>query len=1099
MKKNTFILLFCFSSIAFFGQEKQWSKITDNVEEISKKNLMIRNDMPKEYQLYSLKTQNFNNKIRSVKSSKKETIEVPTRNGLKKFYIEETSNLNKELASKYNNIVSYSGVQVDNSSIKLKFSKGLDGFHFSIYEPGKNTFYVDSYTKDNKKLIAYNRKDLIKEAKDFTCQVKEFNKAVPVFQSKNANDGLLRTYRLALACTGEYAQFHLNRLGISSAATEQSKKAAVLSAMNTTLTRINGIFERDLSVRMEIVANNDAIIFLDANTDNLTNNNTGELIKESQTVCDSNIGSANYDIGHTFSTGAGGFAGGGVVCKTGQKASGVTGISQPFGDEFDIDFVAHEFGHQFGANHTFNGTSSNCEGGNRNDFTAVEPGSGSTIMGYAGICAPQNIQNDSDDHFHSVSIDEMWNIITTSANCAVATPTGNTAPSANAGFDYSIPKSTPFILRGVGADVDAGTTLSYSWEQIDNEVGTGVAVPPSSTNTGGAVFRSLPISFSPNRYMPALPTVLSGSTESTWEVVPSVARDLNFSLVVRDNNSGGGSSARDDMRVTVTDAEAFTVSAPNTAVVWDTGSTQTITWNKGTTDLAPINCVNVNIKLSINGGLTYPITLKSNTPNDGSEEIIIPNNATSSARILVEAVDNIFYNVNVSNFTINSTTPTFLLTDESGTQFVCNSGGNSAEYSLDLDFLNGFSENVTFSTTGQPSGTNVSFSPTSINSDGKVTMTISNLDGKTAQSYTINVVASANTVTQNLDSQLVVTQAGFSALTLVSPSNGATNVPVSQELTWVVDENAVSYDIEIATDNGFSNIVASANTSKNSYRPNNLTSNITYYWRVKPKNSCGEGAFSNVFSFSTELCSVCPSVGNTTYDTSTTLVKFNTINNTTLVKTSGYSDFTGMSTTVEVNTSYDLTVNTNTADDSEDFYSTKTLVWIDWNQNCDFTDAGEQYDLGTTTSSTNGTTSLSPLSITVPSGANLGSTIMRISTKYTGDGNPSSCEMGADGEVEDYTIIVDSVASIPNNVFNDFNLYPNPSTGIINLRFDIEDSGQVSVQLFDIRGRLIDQKNFNNKTNRFSEKISFENASKGLYLLKITNGSKYTTKKLILK
>ncbi|QTE21889.1 reprolysin-like metallopeptidase [Polaribacter cellanae] len=1097
MKKITFILLFCFSSITFLGQEKQWSKISDNVEEISEKDLMVRNDMPKEYQLYSLKTQSFNKKMRTVKSSIKETIEIPTRNGLKKFYIEETSNFNKELATKYNNIVSYSGVQVDDSSIKVKFSKGLDGFHFSVYEPGKNTFYVDSYTRDNKKLIAYDRKDLTQEAKDFTCQVKGFNKEAPSFQSKNANDGLLRTYRLALACTGEYAQFHINRLRIASTASDQVKKAAVLSAMNTTITRVNGVFERDLSVRMEIVANNDIIIFLDPATDNLTNDSADDLIEESQAICDSKIGNDNYDIGHTFSTSAGGFAGGGVICVTGRKASGVTGTEQPFGDQFDIDYVAHEFGHQFGAHHTFNGTSSNCSGNNRNNLTAVEPGSGSTIMGYAGICAPQNIQNDSDDHFHAVSIDEMWNIITTTGNCAAQTPTGNTAPTANAGLDYSIPKSTPFILKGTGADVDPGTILTYSWEQIDNEVG--VAIPPSPTSTGGAVFRSLPISFSPNRYMPALPTVLSGSTQSTWEVVPSVARELNFSLVVRDNNAGGGSSARDNMKVTVTDADAFTVSAPNSAVVWDTGSTQTITWNKGTTDVAPINCANVNIKLSTDGGFTYPITLKSNTPNDGSEEVIIPNNATTSARIMVEAVDNIFYNVNASNFTINSTVPTFLFTNESGTQFVCNSGGNTAVYTLDLDFVNGFSENVTFTTTGQPSGTNISFNPTSINADGKVMMTVSNLDGKTAQSYTINVVASSNTVTQNLDTQLVLTKAGFNALTLVSPSNGATNVPVSQEFSWNVDKNAVTYDIEIATDNGFSNIIASSNTAKSTFRPNNLTSNTTYYWRVKPKNSCDEGAFSNVFSFSTELCSVCASVASTTYKTSTTLVKFNTINNETLIKTSGYSDFTEISTNLEVNTSYDLTVNTNTANDSEGTYTTQTLVWIDWNQNCDFTDPGEQYDLGTTTSSKNGTTSLSPLSITVPSNANLGSTIMRVSTKYADDGNPSSCEMGADGEVEDYTIVVDSVASIPNNVFEEFNLYPNPSTGVVNLKFNLEDSNQVSLQLFDVRGRLVDQKKFNNIKNRFSKEISFKNASKGLYLLKITNGSKYTTKKLILK
>ncbi|TMM29613.1 T9SS type A sorting domain-containing protein [Polaribacter aestuariivivens] len=1098
MKKITLILIFCFFTITILGQQQQWTLLSSKGEEIPKKDLMLRNDMPKKYQLYSLKTLAFKSKINTVKKSKTSILEIPTRNGLKKFDVQLASNFDEDLASKYTDIVAYSGIQVDDASIRVKFSKGLDGFHFSIYEPGKPTYYVDSYTKNSTKLIAYDRSNLEKEVSDFSCDVKEFKATEPAFLSRNANDGFLRTYRLALACTGEYAQFHLNRLGISASATTQVKKAAVLSAMNTSITRINGVFETELSVKLEIVANNEDIIFLDPATDNLTNDDTGLLINESQAVCDDVIGNANYDIGHTFSTGAGGFAGLGVICITGQKASGVTGISQPFGDEFDIDFVAHEFGHQFGANHTFNGTRGSCAGSNRNDATAVEPGSGSTIMGYAGICAPQNIQNDSDTHFHSISIDEMWAVISSTGTCGTATPTGNAAPTANAGLDFSIPKSTPFVLKGIGTDADESNVLTYNWEQTDNEVT--VSIPPSSTDTQGAVFRSLPSSFSPNRYMPELSTVISGSTASTWEVVPSVARDLNFSLVVRDNNAGGGSSARDDMKVTVTDAEPFIVTSPNTAVVWDTGSTQTITWNKGTTDIAPINAQNVSIKLSVDGGLTFPIILKDNTPNDGAEEVVIPDNATNNARIMVEAADNIFYNVNSINFRINSTIPTFLISDESGEQFACNSGGDSASYSLDLDFLNGFSESVSFSTTNEPAGSTVTFSPSSINSDGTVVMTISNLDGKTPQKYTINIVAAGNTVSQNIDVALSLTESTFDTINLQTPTNGSAGVPVSETFTWEAEPNASTYDIEVATDSNFTNKIITENTPNNSYTSNILNSGTTYYWRVKPKNSCAEGVFSNTFNFTTEVCVVCTSVANTTYETSTTLVKFNTINNATPVKNSGYEDFTSISTTVVINSSYDLTINANTADDAEGFYSTKTLVWIDWNQNCSFTDPGEQYDLGTATATTNGATTLSPLTITVPSNANLGSTTMRVTTKFTGEGNPSSCEMGADAEVEDYTIIVDNVNAIPDNTFSEFNLYPNPSSGVINLKFDIEEnSSDIAIQLFDVRGRLVSEKKFNNISNRFSEEISYENVSKGLYLVKISNGSKQTTKKLILR
>ncbi|MBT4679882.1 MAG: T9SS type A sorting domain-containing protein, partial [Flavobacterium sp.] len=336
----------------------------------------------------------------------------------------------------------------------------------------------------------------------------------------------------------------------------------------------------------------------------------------------------------------------GVVCVSGNKARGVTGIGTPMGDPYDIDYVSHEMGHQFGANHTQNNP---C---NRNNSTAVEPGSASTIMGYAGICLP-DVQNNSDDHFHSVSITEMWNKIQTSASCAVTISTGNSAPVIVESEDYSIPKSTPFILRGNASDVNSNNVLSYNWEQTDTEV---ASMPPASTSTSGPAFRSNSSISSPNRYMPALPTVIAGSTSSTWEVVPSVAREMNFSLVVRDNATGGGNSARDDMKVTTVDITPFTVDGPSTNEEWLVGSNQTLNWVVGATDQAPVNTQNVTILLSTDGGVTFPITLAANTPNDGSEAFVVPNNTTSSARIMIAAVDNIFYNVNSTNFTISEAT-----------------------------------------------------------------------------------------------------------------------------------------------------------------------------------------------------------------------------------------------------------------------------------------------------------------------------------------------------------------------------------------------------------------------------------------------------------
>lgn len=647
MKNIKILLLFVFIVSQAYSQQI-WNEKQVADLKYSNDDMHFRKSMPSNYDIYAVNLDAFASTLTSRAANS--TISLPIASkGMQRFRIQETSNLAPELAAKYPMIRSFTGYGIDDPTAMAKIDIGTNGMHAIVFSGEHSTVYIDPYTKDNKDYIVYERKSLQKNDEDFRCMVNENQAANSdgnrVQMNRNADDGKLRTYRLALVCTGEYAQYHLTQQGVSAGATNAVKKAAVLSAMNTTMNRVNGVYERDLSVRMVIVANNDQVIFLDSTTDGLSNSSAGSLINESQGTCDNVIGAGNYDIGHTFSTGGGGLAGLGVVCLNGQKGRGITGQGNPINDPFDIDYVAHEMGHQFGANHTQNNS---C---NRNNSTAVEPGSASTIMGYAGICSP-NVQNNSDDHFHSVSIDEMWNVVQNSATCATQTDTNNAAPTANAGTDVTIPTLTPFVLRGQATDADGTSSHTYNWEQTDNEIGT---MPPQSTNTGGPMFRSLPSKASPNRYMPALPTVVAGNTSTTWEVLPFLAREMNFSFTVRDNNSGGGSSARDDIKVTFVDTTPFTVSGPVTAELWPVGSTQTITWVKGTTDVAPINASLVNIKLSTDGGLTFPITILANTPNDGSQEIVVPNNSTTSARIMVEAADNIFYNVNSSNFTIDAT------------------------------------------------------------------------------------------------------------------------------------------------------------------------------------------------------------------------------------------------------------------------------------------------------------------------------------------------------------------------------------------------------------------------------------------------------------
>ena len=987
MIKNSALYLVLF--ITFFSQnlysQNFWKQLKKKDLSYRTNKILPRKKLPKKYTLVSLELQNFKNSLTNLKSRvNKNIIRLPNESGdLKRFLVKETSYLAPKLAAKYSMIKSYSAQGIDDPTAIAKISLGTNGLHALVSSGKKNTIYIDPYTVNKKQYIVYKRKDLKTDNNNFSCQVEEISKKTITtsIQQENATDGKLRTFRIAIACTGEYSQFHLNRQNIANTATEIEKKAAVLSAINTTITRINEVYERDLAVRMVIVNNNDNLIFLDANTDGLTNNDADFLIDESQQKCDAIIGNANYDIGHTFSTGSGGLAQLASVCITNNKAKGVTGSNHPINDPFDIDYVAHEIGHQFGGTHTFNASAGNCFG--NIGSTSVEPGSGTTIMAYAGICSPQNVQNRSDDYFHTVSIAQMWAHVSGYGNCATQSNTNNDAPTANAGPNVSIPKGTPFVLKATATDAQGTASLTYNWEQTDAEVAT---MPPLPTNTVGPTFRSLPSSESPDRYLPTLDDVVNG-TSNQWIVLPEVARELNFALTVRDNHAGGGSSARDNVKITVTDAEPFTITSPNTSVSWDTESSQTITWNKGTTDQTPINCTKVNIKLSIDGGLTFPITLKENTDNDGSEDITIPNNITTKARIIVEAADNIFYNVNATNFTITPAEPTFLISNKTDEQTICNSTNSSVNYTLNFDFINGFNETIDLTVgTGLPNGATVNFSQSSINTSGDVIMTIDNLNGVNQQDYTIKL-------------------------------------------------NATSFSI-----------VKSINLNLN----------------VRD--------------------TLCKSSGNTESQISITNVSFGEIENRS-TKNTGYSDFTAIETSVVRGENYDLNITINPDGNS----TVKTYAWIDWNQNCLFEDS-ERYDLTTNN-----------VTISVPDDALIGATTLRISTKANEFSN--SCELDFNGEVEDYSIIIEESFATQKSLFSNLKLYPIPlsSDEKLTINFKVKTKDLTIVKLFNLNGQLLEVQKFSTVSSLFNQEVKFTKVSSGIYLLHIENDGKIKINKILIK
>ena len=859
-------VLFTSSSFVYAQSNRLWS----DVSESAVSPLGERHIIPQKYRTLQLDFEQMRSTLQTAPleftpaANKPLLLLLPLPNGTNEiFAVVESPIMEEGLAKRYPYIKTYRGQGTTDRTASVRLDVTQLGFHAMILSANGSVF-IDPYCRNNTAFYnSYYKRDYINPDKEqFVCLVDgkgskimhtdgahsrvvnpnilqtPNNPAAPQMQQIN---GQLRTYRTAIAATGEYTAYY------------GGTKALAMAGIVTSVNRVNEVYEIDFSVRLVLVNNNDAVVYTNAASDPFSNNNADALIGQSQTTIDAQIGNANYDVGHTFSTGGGGLASLGVPCITGDKASGITGSGSPEGDPYDIDYVAHEMGHQFNGGHTFNANGGSCSG-NRSSSDAYEPGSATTVMGYAGICDADDLQLHSDAYFHGRNLITNIDYITNQEgnNCPVKTTTGNQSPTANAGSDYVIPLNTPFILTGSATDPNAGDGLTYCWEEYD----LGPAGSPGSPSGNAPIFRSFNPTTSPVRYCPKLSDVVSGST-TIGELLPTYARSMSFRMVVRDNHSGGGLVASDVMGITVASSGPFRVTYPNaTGVAWNAGSPYTITWNVNNTTAAPVSCANVDIFLSTNGGNTYPITLATGVPNTGSAAIILsPTIAnTTTARVMVRGAGNIFYDISNNNFSISApTVPTFTLNVTPASQSVC--APNTGSFSITTAGFAGFTTPINLSASIVPSGSGLTatFANNTLTPGNGTTLTIGNTANVQAGTYTITItgVAGALTKTTTVSFNLFSGTPGIPALS--SPVANATGVGIQPTLAWYATNNAATYDIQVATNNTFANIVETASNINSTYfiLANLLSTNTTYYWRVRAVNGCATGTYSTARSFTT--------------------------------------------------------------------------------------------------------------------------------------------------------------------------------------------------------------------------------------------------------
>lgn len=761
--------MFLVSIVSFkaLAQDKYWTSHAGTVAAFDKG--VARQSFPKEFKLFDLNIEPLRQQLMSVvdnRISHTAVISLPTPDGrVEQFEIVEASNFDPALQAQYPDIRAFSGNSVSDRSSMLKISLSPQGIQTMVFRTGGLMEFIEPYSADHS-VYAVFKSSRERGTLPWTCTTEEktaFNdmgaSLRPQTNRLESSTGELKTMRLAQSCNAEYANYF--------GATSSAQVGLVLAAFNATLTRCNGCYEKDLAIHLNLIPNTGDVIFYNAATDPYTT--MGSWNAQLQSTLTSVIGEANYDIGHMFgASGGGGNAGCiGCVCVDGSKGKGITSPADgiPQGDNFDIDYVAHEVGHQMGGNHTF---SMSLEGTGVNK----EVGSGITIMGYAGITA-QDVAPHSIDIFHEATIAQIQANMATKT-CPVTTNISsvNATPVVAALTAYTIPVTTPFALTGSATDANSSDVLTYCFEQNDNSTVSGSASVASATKATGPNWLSFSPTTNTTRLMPKLSTILTGASitgplaggdaGANIEALSSVSRTLNFRLTVRDNSAYSsttpvkvGQTSYSDVAITVSNAVGpFLISSQNTATTWAAATTQTITWSVNGTTGAPTNTTSVKISLSTDGGVTFPIVLAANTANDGTEDITVPSNVTTTGRIKVEAIGNIYFDINNANITITPPVNGFSFNAPAAVTATCPASNVMTSGSLTATYTGTYTGDIALTGTVAPAGPTVSFSATTLTTGApSATVSLTGMSSLAPGTYVVTVTGTGTGTTPPIQTQ----------------------------------------------------------------------------------------------------------------------------------------------------------------------------------------------------------------------------------------------------------------------------------------------------------------------------------------------------------